>query len=276
MNTEKAVVIIGPTASGKSDLALKIALDRNGEIISVDSRQIYRGLDMGTGKVSKEERALVPHHLIDVCEPGTEYNVSDFLKDAERIENDIRSRNKLPIFCGGSLFWMESYMKKSAFPSVPPNQKLRALLEKKSAEELFQELAERDSERAKTIDTKNKVRLIRALEIIASLGKVPSLESDTHWQGKYETHIINLPREVLRERIKNRLSERFQNGMIEEVEKLLVRGISHDWLEKIGLEYRYISWYLQKKLTKHELEHQLFHAIWHYATRQITFLKKFI
>lgn len=275
MNPEKAIVIIGPTASGKSDLAIQLALERNGEIISVDSRQIYRGLDIGTGKVTPEEQLLVPHHLLNICDPGEEYNVSDFVRDAAKIETDIRKRGKLPIFCGGSLFWMESYLNKSAFPAVPPNPTLRTELAEKSSEELFQKLSLLDPERAKTVDSQNKVRIIRALEIIETLGSVPALSPATDFSQDYELIILEPPRETLRARIKNRLTERFGQGMIEEVEQLVQNGVSHEWFQKIGLEYKYISLFLQKKLSKEELEEQLFYAIWHYAKRQLTFLKRF-
>lgn len=275
MNTEKALVIIGPTASGKSDLAIQLAQERNGEVISVDSRQIYRHLDIGTGKVTKAEQALVPHHLLDICEPGEEYNVSNFLADAEKLEADIRKRGKLPIFCGGSLFWIESYLHKSAFPPVPPNQELRAALEQKSTEELFALLQQKDPARALTIDTQNKIRLIRALEIIEVLGSVPPLKTTADWKDAYELIIIQPQKEVLRAKIQKRLEARFAEGMIAETEALLQNGVSHQWLQGIGLEYKYLSLYLEKKLTKKELDEQLFHAIWHYAKRQITFLKRF-
>lgn len=274
-NSQRAIVVIGPTASGKSDLAIKLAQERNGEIISVDSRQIYRGMDIGTGKVTKSEQALVPHHLLDICEPGVDYNVSDFLKDAKKIETEIRERGKLPIFCGGTLFWIESYLQKSKFPSVAPNPELRAELEQKSAEELFAKLQERDPDRAQSIDPKNKIRLIRALEIIESLGGVPPLAAPKNWQEDYELIILEPERDTLRERIQTRLTQRFETGMIEEVEHLVSQGATHEWLQKIGLEYKYISLYLQKKLSRAELEEQLFHAIWHYAKRQMTFLKRF-
>lgn len=275
MNTDKAIVIIGPTASGKSDLAIKLAQEKNGEIISVDSRQIYRGMDIGTGKVTKTEQALVPHHLLDICDPLQEFNVSAFLKKARAIEKEIRARGKLPIFCGGTLFWIEAYLKKSDFPPVPPNPKLRAVLDQKSAQELFAELQKKDSKRAQTIDQNNKVRLIRALEIIEKLGHVPALPLEKDFSNEYEIIILEPEKEMLRDRIKKRLTARFNEGMVAEVEKLLARGVSHEWLQSIGLEYKYISLYLQKKLSQTELEEQLFHAIWHYAKRQITFLKRF-
>jgi tRNA dimethylallyltransferase len=272
---KKALVIIGPTASGKSDLAIELAQKHGGEIISVDSRQVYRGLDIGTGKVTQVEQALVPHHLLDICEPGASYNVTDFLRDAQKIEADIRARGKLPIFCGGTLFWMESYLNQTVFPEVPPNKALRKELEEKTTEELFALLKEKDIERAKTVDPQNKIRLIRALEIIESLGNVPALATQKNWQDEYELIILEPEREALRERIQKRLTTRFEAGMIEEVKTLITKGAAHEWLENLGLEYKYISLSLRGELTEEEMKEKLFFAIWHYAKRQITFLKRF-
>jgi tRNA dimethylallyltransferase len=299
MNTDKAIVVIGPTASGKSDLAIKLALEKNGEVISVDSRQVYRGMNLGTGKVDRDQlypelvegslfegRDLaksilyfsegIRHHLLDICNPGESYNVTDFLRDAKMAETDIRARGKVPIFCGGTLFWMKSYIYKTSFPEVPPNESLRKKLEEKSAEELFTELTKKDLERTKTIDPKNKMRLIRALEIIDTLGKVPALsEKKLPEEQDYEIIILDPSRDELRERIQKRLTARIEGGMVDEVEHLLTQDITHEWLQGIGLEYKYISFYLQKKLSLEEMEEQLFFAIWHYAKRQITFLKRF-
>jgi tRNA dimethylallyltransferase len=274
---KKSLVIIGPTASGKSDLALQLAKERDGEIISVDSRQVYRGMDIGTGKITKEEMGGIPHHLIDICNPGEDYNVSDFIKDAKELETKIREREKTPIFCGGSLFWMESYLQKNPFPKVAPNKTLRHILEQKSLQELFTLLQHKDPERAKTIDPYNKVRLMRALEIIETLGAVPktSFGSLSSIQKNYELIIIEPERETLRDNIKKRLDKRLADGMVDEVEELIASGISHEWLQKIGLEYRYISLYLTGKLSYEEMQEKLFFAIWHYAKRQITFLKRF-
>jgi tRNA dimethylallyltransferase len=272
---KKALVIIGPTASGKSDLAIKLALEQNGEIISVDSRQVYSVMDIGTGKVTKEEQRLVPHHLLDVVEPGADYNVANFLQDAARLEQEIRARGKLPIFCGGTLFWMESYLHESLFPAVPPNSALRTALGGRTSKSLFTELQIKDPRRAKNIDPKNKVRLIRALEIIEELGQVPLPAAATDWHNEYELIIVLPEREVLRANIKNRLEKRLAEGMIEEVQELLNQGVTHAWLERIGLEYKYVSLYLRGELTKNVMEEKLFFAIWHYAKRQITFLKRF-
>lgn len=207
-------VILGPTSSGKSDYAIRLAKEVDGEIISVDSRQVYRGMDIGTGKVTrdpvschpKHPRPVIPsvvegsplstadssvrrltrndkhffsegirHHLLDVASPKREYNVTHFLRDAKKAIADIERRGKTPILCGGTTFWTEALLLGTSFPEVKPDKKLREKLGKYSAEKLFKTLKEKDPERAASIDPKNKVRLIRALEIIASLGKVPPL-----------------------------------------------------------------------------------------------------
>jgi tRNA dimethylallyltransferase len=272
---KKTIVIIGPTASGKSDLAIKFALEQNGEVISVDSRQVFRGMDIGTGKVTKEEQLLAPHHLLDIVSPGENYNVTNFCKDAKQKEQEIRARGKLPIFCGGTLFWMESYLKQSTFPSVQPNQALRTKLDQKSSEELFTLLTEKDPRRAVSVDPKNKMRLIRALEIIEELGSVPIAMPASDWRKKYELVLVLPEKDTLRENIRSRLEKRFAEGMVTEVQTLLARGVSHEWLERIGLEYKYLSLFLRGELTEDEMKEKLFFAIWHYAKRQITFLKKF-
>lgn len=272
---QKSIVIIGPTASGKSDLAIKMALEKNGEIISVDSRQIYRDMDIGTGKVTSEEQHLVPHHLLDICDPGEAFNVTDFQLKAGQIEADIRSRGKLPIFCGGSLFWIESYLQGAEYPPVSPDHTLRARLEMHRPEELFRELQKLDPKRAATIDPHNKVRLIRALEIIEHLGQVPERKKPADWEKNYQLIVLNPDTAELRNRIQKRLNERLDAGMIEEVQKLLDSGTSHQWLQKIGLEYKYVSLYLEGKFSLSQMEERLFHAICHYAKRQKTYLKKF-
>lgn len=271
----KIPVILGPTASGKSALALKLAQEQNGEIISVDSRQIYRRMDIGTGKVTKEEQASVPHHLLDIVEPETAYNVTDFVRDARAAIEDIQSRGKLPILCGGSGFWAQALIENQSFPEVPPDRKLREKLDTYSKETLLAMLEAKDPERASTIDPENKIRLIRALEIIETLGKVPEEKVlDPKAFDTYTIIALNLPRDVLRGCIERRLEVRFTEGMIEEVQRLLAQGVSHEWLQDIGLEYRFISHYLKGELALTETKEQLFYAIWHYAKRQLTWLRR--
>ncbi len=292
MNT--IIVIIGPTASGKSDLAIALAKQYEGEIISADSRQVYRGMDIGTGKVLKDlpkntnlktqrpnKRKStdyvsegVAHHLIDVASPRREYNISHFLRDAKKAIADIEKRGKLPIICGGTHFWIQTLLTGQALPEVKPNKILRAKLEKKSLKELFAMLQEKDPERAETIDIKNKYRLIRALEICNALGSVPNTKYEIQ-NTKYDAFIITLnPEEILRERIRTRLEKRFDEGMIDEVRSLRTSGISWKRLESFGLEYRYIALFLQGKISESEMKEKLFFEIWHYAKRQLSFIRR--
>jgi tRNA dimethylallyltransferase len=318
----KHIVIIGPTASGKSDLAIDLAKKYDGEIISADSRQVYRGMDRGTGKVTRDPSASHPelvegsprsdwdsstrrlaqndtytsegirHHLIDIASPRREYNISHFLRDAKKAIADIEKRGKLPIICGGTHFWVQALLTGEPLPPVKPNNNLRAQLEKKSTEELFRMLEEQNPERAKTIDAKNPYRLIRALEIIESLGKVPALgshpelvegspksdwDSSTRRLTQNDNSLIiaiNPEKQVLRERIQTRLKKRFNAGMIEEVRQLSRDGISWKRLESFGLEYRYIALFLQGKMTETEMKEKLFFEIWHYAKRQLSFIRR--
>ena len=174
---QKVIVILGPTSSGKSDLAIKLARKYNGEIISADSRQIYRGMDIGTGKISKAQQKSVKHWMIDIVSPKNDYNVSKFKKDAEKIIKNILKRGKLPIICGGTGFWIKAIVDNVDFPKVKPNKELRKKLEKISTEKLFKTLQKLDPERAKNIDAKNKVRLVRAIEIAKTLGYVPKIDT---------------------------------------------------------------------------------------------------
>ncbi len=301
----KIIVIVGPTASGKSGIAIKLAQKFNGEIISADSRQVYRGLNIGAGKVdgawSMEHGAFVSenvaHHLIDVASPMEDYNISHFKKDAEKIIGEIIERGKMPIICGGTNFWIDAIVYDSQIPEVAPNAELRKILEQKNAEDLFTKLQKLDPERAENIDSKNKVRLIRAIEICEALGKVPnhktlSMEHGTK-NAKYSFLLIGIKteREELNTKIKKRLEERFNEGMIEEVENLHKNGVSWQWLERIGLEYRWISRFLQNKIPLEEMSTQggfalptgqassgakklLYFDIIHFAKRQMTWLKR--
>lgn len=289
---QKIIVVYGPTASGKSDVAIKLAKKFNGEIISADSRQVYKGLDIGSGKVAKDEPGIfyklfhkskregffsngIRHHLIDVAEPMADYNISHFKKDAEIIIEEISSQGKIPIICGGTNFWIDSIVHDSQIPEVEPNEELRDMLSSKSAEELFKQLQEMDPERAAHIDSKNPVRLIRAIEIATKLGSVPQLET-AKLNPKYDFLQIGIraEREKINAKIKKRLEERFEDGMIIEVEELHQAGVSFEWMERIGLEYRWISRYLQKKVEFEEMKEKLYFDIIHFAKRQMTWLKR--
>lgn len=287
----KIVVICGPTASGKSAAAIELAREIGGEIISADSRQIFRGLDIGSGKVTKDGSQLsdigfkdtfyskgIRHYLIDVADPEEDFNVSHFKKTAEEAIREIISHGKIPIVCGGTGFWISALVNDFTPPEVVPDLKLRTELEKESVEELFKKLKGLDQERAANIDAKNKVRLIRAIEIAKTLGSVPKIRTTEYGMlnMKYDFLQIGIevPREVLNEKIKKRLEARFKEGMLKEVENLLKDGISPEWLEKIGLEYRWLKRYIQNETSLEEMREKLYFDIIHYAKRQMTWFRR--
>lgn len=297
--TDTVIVIVGPTASGKSTLAIRLAQRYAGEIISADSRQVYRGMDIGSGKVPRDLFLASPeegcssldkktrgggkylsggiaHHLIDVTSPTRSYNVTHFLRDANKSLADIRKRGNTPIICGGTGFWIQALLTNTAFPPVKPDAVLRKKLARRSTEELFALLASRDSRRTATIDSRNKVRLIRALEIIEALGAVPA-SPPPRLSQKERFHIIalNPPQEILYGRIEARLKQRLEQGMIEEVDRLHTQGIAWKRLEDFGLEYRWCARFLQQKISRKEFEENLARAIKQYAKRQLTWLRRF-
>jgi len=279
----KVLVILGPNASGKSSTAIALARKFNGEVISADSRQVYRGMDIGTGKVEGKMQTIegkqafvsegVPHYMIDIVNPKTEYNVAKFKREAYKLIPWILERGKLPIICGGTMFWVSAVVDNLEFPKVIPNSALRAELFKQDIKELFERLKKLDPKRASTIDPKNKIRLVRALEICESADTVGAL---TKAKPLYNFLQIGItwPREVLNERILNRLNEWFEQGIVDEVERLHKQGLSWSRMEQFGLEYRYISRYLRGKLDFEEMKEQLFIAIRQYAKRQMTWFKR--
>jgi tRNA dimethylallyltransferase len=268
----KIIVVLGATATGKSDAAVKLAKDFNGEIISADSRQVYKGLDIGSGKITENEMRDIPHHLLDVVSVDKVFTVADFQKLAYVAIDDILSRGKLPIIAGGTAFYIQSIVDGIVFPEIKTDTKLRNELEKLSLEELQQKLEETDLERFSEIDTKNKVRLVRALEINSQLEKVPELVK----KPKYDVTQVGLywPKEILHQRIHDRLTSRMENGMVEEVRNLHESGISWERLESLGLEYKYIALFLQDKITEEEMLIELETKIKQFAKRQMTWWKK--
>jgi len=270
---QKIVVIVGPTASGKSDLGIFLAQKFGGEIISADSRQVYQGMDIGTGKITKKEQLLVKHHLLDVANPKRVFTVSDFKKLGQKAINDVRRRYKVPFVVGGTGFYIDTLVKDSSLPEVPPDKKLRAKLAKQSAERLFSDLLALDPRRAKTIDPKNKIRLIRALEIIKTTGKpVPALKESPKYKILYIG--IKPSKSTLENRIKLRLEKRLRAGMIKEVKNLLKSGVSRKRLHDFGLEYHWVGDYLNNKITRQEMEAGLLRDIIKYSKRQMTWFKR--
>ncbi|MDP3975250.1 MAG: tRNA (adenosine(37)-N6)-dimethylallyltransferase MiaA [Candidatus Jorgensenbacteria bacterium] len=267
------LVIVGTNASGKSALAVKLAQKFNGEIVSADSRQVYRGLNIGTGKLTKQEMRGIPHHLLDVASLRRTYTVKQYQRDARRAIHAIWQRGKLPILCGGTGLYIRAVVDGVVFPEVPPNPKLRTRLARKTTAELFALLKKKDPRRAKAIDRHNPHRLIRALEIIASLGKVPVLRPH-----RVAAHVfmlgVTLPKEKLAKRIAARLNARLRRGMVAEVKRLRSGGASWKRLNNLGLEYRWIARYLQGTVSKEVMERGLQRDIVRYARRQMTWFKR--
>ncbi|WKZ27429.1 MAG: tRNA (adenosine(37)-N6)-dimethylallyltransferase MiaA [Candidatus Paceibacterota bacterium] len=269
----KLIVIAGPTASGKSDLAIRLARALNGEIISADSRQVYKGMDIGTGKVTKREQKLARHWLIDVASPTRQYTVAHFVRNATKAIRDITKRGKVPIICGGTGFWIDALVYGTSIPDVKPDAKLRAKLQKLSTSQLFSKLQKLDPTRAQSIDPKNPVRLIRALEIVMKTGKpVPQQSATTPYHVLYLC--VSRNAEELRARIEKRLDARLRQGMIAEVQKLHTQGVSWKKLESFGLEYRWVARFLQKKIARDEMRTALLHDIIAYSKRQLTWWRR--
>lgn len=267
------MVVLGPTASGKSALAVALARKWNGEVISADSRQVYRGLNIGSGKITKKEMRGVRHHLLDVASPRSVFTVAQYQKRARAAVKKILARGKLPIITGGTGMYIDALIHNWELPAVKPNPDLRKKLEKKSAAELFEELKQTDRERASIIDPHNKRRLIRALEIIHATGKPVSR------LGKGSPYDvlkigIRLPDKELKTRIERRLLARLHSGMLNEVKKLRAQGLNVKRLDDFGLEYRYASRYLRGMINKKELFETLKKEIWRYAKRQMTWWKR--
>ena len=274
MSKPKLLVILGPTASGKSDLAVEVALRFNGEVVSADSRQVYKGLDIGTGKITKTEMKGVPHHCLDIAGPHERFTAQDWKRAAEKAVDDIISRGKLPIICGGTGFYISSLVDDLGFPDVEADAEEQADLEKRSAEELFEELKRLDPARAATIDLKNKRRLSRAIVIARKLGSVPEIAKPA--DPKYDTLFIGIKPDdrMLRDRIVKRLDARMQAGMLEEVQKLQYAGLSWERMDELGLEYRYLAQHLQNQITLFDALNLLATRIWQYSKRQMTWFKR--
>lgn len=271
----KLIVVIGPTSSGKSDVAVELAKKFNGEVISADSRQVYKYMNIGSGKITKKEMLGIKHYLLDVANPSSPktFSVSDFQKLGKEAIDKILNKNKIPIIAGGTGFYIDSLVYETNIPKVKENKSLRKKLDKKSCEELFKNLKKLDKDRAKEIDPKNKVRLIRAIEIVKELGKVPKANKksnyDVLWIG------LDWPKEKLNQRIKDRLLIRIKAGMIAEAKRLHSKyKVSYKKLESFGLDYRYLALHLKNKISKEEMIEEINTKNIQYAKRQQTWFKR--
>jgi len=285
----KLIVILGPTSSGKSALGIALAKKFKGEIISADSRQVYKGMDLGTGKVTKKEQRLVPHHLLNIANPKRKFTVSQFKTLADKAIKQIQRKNKLPFLVGGSAFYIYAVIDDLTIPEVKPNVKLRKELEKKTTKELFSMLNKLDPHRAKLIDKNNPRRLIRAIEIIKSTGKpIPELSfprkrESSDWipclSGRQADQVrndsvlilgITNDKKTLHKIIDQRLKTRLKQGMIAEIKRLIKQGVSFNRLDELGLEYRYVGKYLKSEISYDEMVTQ----IKKFAVRQMTWFKR--
>lgn len=273
MAKPKVFAIVGPTASGKTALSISLAKKINGEVISADSRQVYIGMDIGTGKITRAEMQGVPHHLIDIADPITVYTGADFARDANDAIKSILDRKHYPIVTGGTFFYIDLLRGKMQPAPVEPNEDFRNSLAHFKDDELFAQLQDKDPKRAENIDPFNRRRLVRALEVIEALGSVPEQRPV---ESPYDWLIIGVevPHSPLHDKIHERLLARLDAGMLKEVENLHAQGVSYERLDDLGLEYRYIGQYLQKKLTYDEMVVQLETKIRQYAKRQLTWLKR--
>lgn len=269
------IVILGPTACGKTRLAVHLAQQINGEIISADSRQVYRGMDIGTGKDIQEytiNGEKIPYHLIDIVDPGYEYNVFEFQNDFYKAYDKINASQKMPILCGGTGLYIDSVVKSYPLIKVPVNEVLRAIIDTKEIDELIVML---NSFRTvhNTTDTNDKERLIRAIEIETYINENPDKVVKPPVIS-FTIFGINPGREVVRERITNRLNQRLQEGMIAEVEHLVEQGVKHSSLQFYGLEYKYISLYLEGKMDYKTMHERLNISIHQFAKRQMTWFRR--
>ena len=266
-------VITGPTASGKTSKAVALAKYLDGEIISADSRQLYRRMDLGTGK-DLEEYDNIPYHLIDICEPGYKYNLFEYLRDYQIAADDIKQRNKATILCGGTGLYVESVLKGIQLPPVPENKELRASLEGKTLEELT-EILKRYKTLHNTTDVDTAKRAIRAIEIREYYHNNPQLEAKTEPHPIKNAVVIgvDIDRECRRERISKRLRTRLDNGMVDEVKNLIVCGVNPEDLIYYGLEYKFLTKYVIGELSYEDMVSQLEIAIHQFAKRQMTWFR---
>jgi len=283
MMKEKILVVLGPTASGKSDLAVELARQFNGEIISADSRQVYKGLDIGSGKITKKEMKGIQHHLLDVVHPQTVFTVAKFQRLAQLKIKEILARGKLPIICGGTGFYIQSIVDGIIFPKIKPNPELRKHVGVLPPRELLLILKGLDPERAKTIDPKNPHRLIRAIEIAQSSPLSNPITKDSVGSSALDGKIpkwevlqigIRIEREILKKRIEKRFLARVKQGIVAEAKKIHKKGLTYKRFSEIGLAHKYLASYLQNKIPKEEFILKSIQAEQKYAKRQMTWFKR--
>ena len=270
------IVVLGPTASGKSTLGIELARRFHGEIVSADSRQVYRGLDIGTAKVTPQEQTLVKHHLLDVADPCEVYTAARFQQEAIAVINDILARGLLPLLVGGSPHYIQAVVDHLQMPRIAPQPELRVQLEARPLADLLAQLEELDPQSAASIDRNNPRRVIRALEVCLVSGQ-PFSQQRGAADPLYRSLLLGIkwPREILYARIDARVDERIQQGMVQETRDLLTQGVSHERLDSLGLEYRYTSRLLRGEFASEaEMAQRLKYAIHDFTRRQLTWFRK--
>lgn len=280
-NLPKVVCVVGPTASGKTEYAINIAKERNGEIVSCDSMQIYKYMDIGTAKATADERAQVPHHMIDFVDPGYNYSVADFVKDARLCIDDILSRGKLPVLCGGTGLYLDSVLKSVEFSPEKRDDKLRnslwKLYETDGAEAVHKILADLDPIEAEKVHCNNVKRVIRGIEICKTTGMTKT-EADKLAIGKpmYDSEIygLNMEREKLYERINLRVDMMVKEGLVDEVRSLLDMGIPEDSTAMQAIGYKELVGYIKGERNLDDAIEDIKRESRRYAKRQLTWFKR--
>lgn len=267
---KKLIAVVGTNASGKSGLGIALARHYGGEVVSADSRQVYRGLDLGSGKVTPEEIAGVPHHLLDVCEPGAFFTMADFQRLAYAAIDDIHARGKIPFLVGGTGLYVDAVCEGYELSDIEPDLAYRRELEKLSTEALWEMLEK--AQPGSGVDPRNRNRVMRRLEKLHDGDSGGTLR-----QPRYQVLKLGITwdREILCRRIDERLERRMEQGMLQEVQGLLDAGVSEDFLYRLGLEYRYLSQYLLGKGGSREyMLEELSKAIKRFAKRQMTWFRR--
>lgn len=275
----KLVIILGPTASGKTELSLEVAKRLNGEIVSADSMLIYKGLDVGTAKPTSEEMSVYPHHMIDIISPTDSYTVFDYSKKAKEIVDDILCRGKTPIICGGTGFYIKSIIYNLSYGNNADTSEIREqykrLIEEKGKEYVFDILKEKDPQSAEKLHYNDVKRVIRALEICDSGTVKSSLNDSLAPVYDFDAYTFDFDREELYQRINLRVDRMFQNGLLSEVQSLLDSGIDNSFQCMQGIGYKEVYSYIKGELSFDEMVELLKKNTRNYAKRQITFFKKF-
>ncbi|MBO4837525.1 MAG: tRNA (adenosine(37)-N6)-dimethylallyltransferase MiaA [Clostridia bacterium] len=267
---QKLIAVVGTNASGKSTLGIELARHYGGEVVSADSRQVYRGLDLGSGKVTPAEMQGVPHHLLDVCDPGTFFSVADYQRLAYSAVDGIAERGRIPFLVGGTGLYVDAVCRGYRLSGVEPDLSYRRELEKKDTPALYRMLL--DASPDTRVDPRNRNRVMRQLEKLHD-GDTLSPACEARYTVLYLG--VTWDRSILCERIDERLDRRVRQGLIEEVQGLMDRGVSEDFLYRLGLEYRYISQYLLGRGgTREEMLEELSKAIKRFAKRQMTWFRR--